>query len=291
MLAIGLLCLLALAAAWWAAHRDAPIDNLAFTPASSDADAKVLVQRMLQVNRPWLEPRSVHASYSLHRDFNEFSLLHGHQENHGTLGPFSIVPGCKQALRIGLTVETPLHAMVGESTNYTVRMLGETKWRKQRVLGVEVSFASPVRCAVGMGGQKISYSFAGYQAKEVRILIDPEKAVPLLLRTSAELNIPRTPKLKTVWEFSPQFLELDDGLAPRALDWRDNSNVCREHQEFQVVNGIWLFSRGRSVISTGGGYGGLFSNLLRRILTMGHDSQELQLVGFELTGGEPNPGK
>ena len=217
-IAAGLLFVLVLA---WIVYRILSPQNLAnlkFTPWGSDAAAKALVQRMLRVNKPWLEPAAVSATYSLQTSSINYSFAHGCRRQHSTLGPFSIVPGCTPGLRIGSIFQTPLHAMVGGSTNYAVKLLGRTKWRGRNVVAVDVAFASPIRCYMGIGGRADRpYSNSSYDPKTVRMLIDAAKAVPLLLLTSSSSKLSNIPIDETVSEFVPRFFELNGGLAPRAL--------------------------------------------------------------------------
>jgi len=283
-----LICVLVVAVAWLGTHRGGRIEDLTYTPGGADEDAKDLIDRMLRVNRPWLEPKPVFASYSLHRKRRDFSLAHGLKREQETLGPYSIVPGCKQAVRVGSIVQTPLHAMIGQSTNWTALLLGRAKWRGTKVVAFDVMFDPPVRCAIGMGGQSsAAFSSCSYQVNDVRILMDLDKAVPLVMRTFT-LGDPTGDKHETVWEFAPQFAELNDGLAPLGLDWSESDSSFREHQEFHLVSGIWIFARGKAVLprmpspSFPGSYLG---NLTRRFLTLGHASQELELKALQLQGG------
>ena len=283
---------------WIACQVASPpsVAKLRFAPWGSDTEAKGLVQRMLQVNKPWLEPRAVSAAYSLHRSVTTYSLRHGIQHQTQLLGPYSIVPGCKRALRVGSIVYTPLHVMVGTSTNYTVRMLGRTRWRGKPVIGVAVTFASLVACEIGMGGQTNGRCcYASYGGTNVLFLIDPAKGVPLLMRTSSTLYLTAvsTFQKETVLEFAPDFFEIDGGLAPRGFDWKDNMGAFREHQDFQIRGGAWIFNRGRGVWpmrDTGpGAMRGPIMFVVSLIAGNLHSSQELQLTAFRLIGEKQDP--
>jgi hypothetical protein len=262
---------------------------LAFTPAGSDVEAKELVQRMLRVNEPWLKPKPISASFFLHRSYHNYSLFHGYRQTEQNLGPYSVQPGCKPAFRVGSTVRTPLHEMLNQPTNYSVKMVGSAQWKGRSVVGVDVAFGNPAGCQVGLGGQGANYSLAGGPVESVRMLIDPGTAVPVLLRTSARLNIPGNPLFESWWEFGPVFFKLDEGLVPQAFDWRDNRNKIQEHQQFQILNGAWVFDQGRAVIHSGSGIRprglvGVVSELFVR-LNNGRSEQTLRLTNFSLTTG------
>jgi len=244
---------------------------------------------MLHVNEPWLNPKPINARYSLHRSYHNYSVFHGHQQTEQDLGPYSVGPGCKEALRVGSILHTPLHEMLNQPTNYSVKMVGSAKWKGRSVVAVDVAFGTPIRCQVGLGGQgRSQYSLSQHQAEGVRLLIDPGKAVPVLLRTSARLNISAHPVYESWWEFAPEFFELHDGLAPQAFDWRDNENNFQEHQQFQILNGVWIFEQGRAVITSGSGIRprglwGKATDLFVR-LNFGRSDQTLRLTNFTYTG-------
>lgn len=93
---------------------------------------------------------------------------------------------------------------------------------------------------------------------------------------------------ETWWEFAPVFFKLGDGLVPQAFDWRDNENNFQEHQQFQILNGVWIFDQGRAVIPSGSGIhprglSGMVSELLVR-LNSGRGDQTLWLTNFTYTG-------
>ena len=141
-----------------------------------------------------------------------------------------------------------------------------------------------------MGGQTNGrYSYSSYGGTNVLFLIDPAKGVPLLMRTSSTLNLTAlsTFQKETVLEFAPDFFEIDDGLAPQAFDWKDNMGAFREHQEFQIRGGAWIFNKGRGVsplMDTGPG--AMRGPIMFVVgLIAGYSmSQELQLTAFRLAG-------
>ncbi|MGO8930282.1 MAG: hypothetical protein ACLQU3_25725 [Limisphaerales bacterium] len=261
---------------------------MTFTPAGSDAEAKALVERMLRVNEPWLNPKPISARYSLHRSYHNYSVFHGHRQTEEDLGPYLAGPRCKAALRVGSIMHTPLHEMINQPTNYSVKMVGSAKWKGRTFAAVDVTFGKPIHCQVGLGGQgRSNYSLSQYQAEGVRLFIDPGTAVPVLLRTSARLNVPTNPVYETWWEFAPVFFKLGDGLVPQAFDWRDNENNFREHQQFQILNGVWIFDQGRAVIPGGSGIrprglSGMVGELLV-CLNSGRSDQILRLTNFTYT--------
>ncbi len=286
---ITLLCLLALTIVWLSGHRITRFETLSLAPAGSDEDAHTLVAKMLRVNQPWLQPVSVSATYSFRRVVKRRSLREGSTTERESLGPFSAEPGCSAPRRVGSIVRTPLHAMVTGRSDYKVRMLGQTRLNGKPIIAVDVAFESPFQCKVGMGGQSnTTYSSSSYLVKDVRIWIDVEKAVPLFLTTSATVSTLSRPILST-WGFSGGFYELENGLAPRAFEWTDTA-AFRERQEFQLVNGVWMFSKGRSTYRfpqppSGVGYVG---KLLDRFKISVYQTQELELTGFRLTTADTN---
>ena len=262
-------------------------DKLTYTPAGSGDDAKHLVAKMLLINKPWLQPAGFPAtySYSLHRRNAGYFLNRLPQKEESDSGPFLIAPGCSTPVRVGSIVQTPLHAMMRDSTGYTMRMVGLTTWGRQKVVAVDVVFASPVRCAVGMGGQSnTSYSSSSYQVKQVRILIDPVRAVPVLILSSTAGSA-KAVDYGATWEFADGYIEINGGLAPRAFNWND-TRTFRERQEFQVVNGLWLFKNGQATWRNP--VFGFQSSPWDTIRSWSRASQQLELVNLRLVNDRSN---
>jgi hypothetical protein len=277
---LGLLTILliGLGLVWLPGSRVAPIQDLTFVPGGTDEQAESLVARMLQVNRPWLEPKPVFASYSLAREWHDYSLIGRFKHERYKLGPYSVTPGCRRALRVGSIVRCPLQAMLAQATNFTVRMLGHTIWKGTNLVAVEVVFGSPIQCDVGMGGQaNATFSSERYGVETARMLINEGRAIPIVIQTAFTSGRPKPTQRRTMWEFAPQFFELDNGYAPRAFDFRDGEGLFAEHQEFQVVNGAWIFDWGRAVIPYKASPGRSLADLIGDVLTLGHANQKLQL--------------
>ncbi len=272
---IAALLLIAVSAVWLSSPRMTTFENLPLTPAGSDQDAQVLVARMLRVNQPWLQPVSVDATDRLRRNYDESSLREGHTTKKEKLGPYSIGPGCSPPQRVGSWVQTPLHAMLTNS-GYAVRMLGKTKWQGKRLIAVNVAFEFPVRCKVGMGGQSgTTFSYSSYPVKDARIWIDPDRAVPVCIRTSAA---------ESTYRFTDDFYKFMGGLAPRAFEWT-SPGTFRERQEFQLTNGVWIFRRGNAAWQSpdAGSTAGFFRRLVEHVLSRRYFKQELELIDFHLT--------
>jgi hypothetical protein len=108
-----------------------------------------------------------------------------------------------------------------------------------------VAFEKPVRNTIGFGGQTgTSYSHSQYSVATARILIEPNKAVPLFIDSwSPAEPQTNTRRYHVAWTFGPEFLPADGGLVPAALEWNDPSFV-RERQTFQVADGAWIFKQG-----------------------------------------------
>ena len=79
-----------------------PPTDLKYRTDGSDEDAKALIGSMLKANAPWIEPKPAKGTYSLLREADATKER---------LGPFSVSIGCKQAVRIGSFLYTPLHSM------------------------------------------------------------------------------------------------------------------------------------------------------------------------------------
>ncbi len=215
-----------------------PPENLKYAAAGSDDDAKTLLARVLNANRPWLEPSAVKATYSLLRQSAEAAE---------SSGPFSIAEGCKRAVRVGSIVRTPLHNMPnGDDKHYTVRMVGKSQWKDKNFVAVDVTFDPPVRDAVGFGGQMgTSYSHSDYVASAARIMIEPAKAVPLFMESwSKEMPTQPPRRFHSVWVFDPEFFELDGGFAQRCWSGRE------EAPSPSVRNSRWLAECGSSSRAT-----------------------------------------
>jgi hypothetical protein len=212
-----------------------PPEDMKFTPAGSDEDAKRLVERVLEANKPWLEPKPVEATYWLSREAGATKERSG---------PFLIGKGCKPAVRVGSIVRTPLHNVARKDTRYTLRMVGKAEWKGKSLLAVDVAFDPPDRGAVGFGGQAgTTYSSCDYSTATARIMIEPTKAIPLFMECWSEVLPQSDRRYRCVWAFDPDFFEIDGGFAPKLFVWDDVSSFS-ERQEFQVVGGVWIFKQG-----------------------------------------------
>lgn len=254
---VGLVCLVVAGGVLWLAQRLGRPEDLVYTPAGGMAEAQALVARLLATNRPWLEPEPRRATYSFRRTLNEWSpgrawneksLRHLRTREAETLGPFSARWKSGDNERIGVLLETPLPALLDTNSSYSLQMVGQTTWQRRRVLAVDVTFQRPVGGRVGMGVGSTHYSSAGFETRAVRILIDPVKAVPLFVGTSDKGGFSNSPRFWSKFVFRPDYLELPGGLAPRLVEWRRPDISWRSRYEFQVTNGFWFLSHGRSVI-------------------------------------------
>lgn len=243
----------------FSARRVQHPQELKFTLRGSDEDARVLVERLLQVNKPWLAPVPLQGTYSVRFTGHRYSMA-GCSKTQRTLGPFTIARDSPQEIRVGALVWTPLHTMEssqpdvqgkrwfrhgdeGRPVPYTVRMLGEAVWRGIQVVGVEVTFETPERCSVGTGGQiDGTYECSTFPAKKARIVLDERNAIPLLVGVSESTN---GFVWEYTWEFSPRFFRVSGGLAPQSFEWRWGKN--RYRQSFQVIDSAWIFKEGRAV--------------------------------------------
>ena len=111
---------------------------------------------------------------------------------------------------------------------------------------LDVLFGEGVKDTIGMGAEwKRNYSFRGIRIQSCRIHIEPEKAIPLSIACGTA-QAPEDPEsLGPRWTFDPDFYEVDGGYAPRILR-SDHPESFDERQEFQVVNGIWIYKSGES---------------------------------------------
>lgn len=214
-----------------------------------DQEAVALVERMLQVNRPWLIPSVIQGSYSLLR--KEDGVGDGE-----VTGPFALESTAtnlalrKQRIsRVGSIVWTPLHNMIHVVKPYSVRMVGKTNWNDMNLVAVDVAFTDPLRCAIGLGGQGgLSYSHADYDDQNARILIEPTNAIPVFIDSSVPEGPTTGPGSGATWQFDIPFFTINGGVAPQALEWNSPTvflwTLFAERQEFQVHDQEWLFKRG-----------------------------------------------
>lgn len=212
-----------------------PPDNLRFIEDGSDDDAVVLLSQVIKANAPWIKPRPVEASYSLFRE---------NAAEKQKIGPFTIQKGCRPAVRVGSIVWTPLHSMASKGAGYTLHMVGKSEWKGKALVAIDVLFDPPIRGEVGLGGQVgTSYSHSNYSTTKARITIEPTRAIPLFIECWTDVLPGMDRRFHCVWAFNPDFFEIDGGFAPKMFDWEE-STIFSERQEFQVVDGVWIFKRG-----------------------------------------------
>jgi hypothetical protein len=200
----------------------------------SDEDAKALIARVLKANNAWIEPKPVKATYSVVRQ------AEGSPQRSG---PFSVQKDCKRAIRVGSIVWTPLHSMAKKDTRYTAHMVGKAEWKGKNLVAVEVAFDPPVRCGVGLGGQgNTNYSSCEFSTATARIVFESARAIPLVIDCVSKV-LPQSDRFRCVGAFDPDFFAVDGGVAPKTFYWEARSAFL-ERQEFQVVNGVWIFKQG-----------------------------------------------
>lgn len=249
---------------------------LNFSVPSAGPSAEDLLARVLATNRPWLAPAPAAVSYSLRETRRRHSpgSSRGDEPEKKIHGPFSAavaplpptpsVVGAwmsdeakeevrnaaeQRLLRVGATLESPLHYLASGETAYDARMVGETTWKGTRVLGIDLVFADGIQCRIGMGPHRHGWNDGHawyYGCRDARLLIEPGQAVPLLL-IAYTMAGQVDPRRATTWELEPDFYEVDGGRAPRSLIWHSNdpSRGCeRQRLEFQVAKGRWIFQRG-----------------------------------------------
>ena len=213
---------------------DVPPPDLEYRATDSDEDAEALVARVLKANSPWIEPKPLKASYSLLREVD------GTTERSG---PFSVSADCKRAVRIGSIVWTPLHSMARKNTPYTARIAGNAEWKGKKLVALDVTFDPPTRTAVGFGGQaNASYSSSDSATATTRIVLDSVKAIPLAIACQTDA-LPTGETLRSAWVFDADFFTVDGAFAPKTFYW-EGIGSFRERQEFQVVDGVWIFKQG-----------------------------------------------
>ena len=211
-----------------------PPEDLKYRTTGSDEDVKTLIARALKANSPWIQPKPVRATYSLVREDGETKER---------TGPFSIQKDCKRAVRVGSILWTPLHSMARKNTPYTARMVGKAEWKGKSLVAVDVTFDPPVPCGIGLGGQEgTTYSSCDFSTATARIVFESTSAIPLVIACSSKAA-PATVPFNFCWVFDSDFFAVDGAFAPSTLYW-DGPSAFRERQEFQVVNGIWIFKQG-----------------------------------------------
>ena len=108
-----------------------------------------------------------------------------------------------------------------------------------------LSFDPPVRCGIGMGGQKgTSYSSCEFATAKAQIVLESTSAVPLVIGLRVRRQ-PGTAPIAFYLGVRPRLLH-----AGRRIRSEDavlgRRQTFRERQEFQVVNGVWIFKQGDS---------------------------------------------
>lgn len=260
-------------------HRRLSPESLTYTPIGPEVDAKTLVAKMFETNRPWLETQPIWASYKLRRKLRRISLenvyrlrslRHLFESQQSTEGPFTARWRSPEDLRVGAAIWTPLQGMFKNRDNYTVHAIGTTQWRGRQVLALEVNFFQPLGCEMGMGAGSFHYSYARFPAQAARILVEPERALPLFIGTSAQGGFSAGQPYASGWEFDPDFMPLQGGLAPRRVKWT-MQDTWDEDLEFQVTaRQTWMFLRGAA--HGGGGKHDRWSRW----------SLQIELVGLQL---------
>ena len=205
-----------------------------FSSGLSDAEGMQLLQKVLETNAPWFDPKPGDISYKLFRNQSE------------NIGAYTIHNGGNHPVRVGSIVYTPLHILYDKKPPYSVISMGNTVYHGRKADVLQITFERTWNEEIGMGGQgNTSYSHGGFPLRAFRLYVDPEKAIPLFIGTS---QIPFEPQQKTfisTWEFSPDFYALDGGYVPREFTYT-NDAFMRERQIFQVVNGIWIYRLGEA---------------------------------------------
>ncbi len=225
----------------WLLHQEeafpiiAPEPTPTFLPGSTNEEAQALATRMLEANEPWLNPEKVWISYGIIR------ILYGEPTSYG---PFTYNRGGPIASRVGSIVWTPLHIMMHDDVPYSVRSAGRTNINGIDSEVILVEFESYVADDIGLGGQAgRSFAHGGYALKSCRIAIDPERAVPLRIECSDQAITEDQNYFPAVWTFEPEYFEINGGYAPHIFE-RDQADVFRERQEFQIAEGIWIYKTG-----------------------------------------------
>ncbi len=206
-------------------------------------EAVTLVERMLQVNRPWLLPSPIQGTYS------ELEKQGGVGDGELT-GPFALerkvtvpVTYMQQVARVGSILWTPLHNMIRGVVPYSVQMIGKTNWSNVNVVAIDVAFEYPMRCAIGFGREHTNSAYCDYRNQNARILIEPTNAIPIYIDTSIPAGPTTGLGIEATWRFDTNFFAVHGGSAPQALEWND-SKYMRERQEFQVHDQEWIFRHG-----------------------------------------------
>ncbi len=220
-----------------------PTPTFVLPPSDTDETAEALVGRMLEANRPWLDPNRIEAEYWLERI-----------SKYGTkdIGPWFVDGSGPNPKRVGSIVWSPLHirnykesGYDHEEVSYNVSMVGQTLYEGLSVIAVDVVFEPSAVDEIGMSGQsgEGGSSHGGAEFRACRIYIEPQRAVPLLIQYSGGTSMERLEFAPVTWSFEPDFYEVDGGYAPRAFE-RDQPSFVREVQRFQVVDDVWIYESG-----------------------------------------------
>jgi len=222
--------------------------------SDSNQEAKMLVARMLQANKPWLVPSAIQGTYSL-------VIRSGGTGGRTILGPYALekpgpafYPGSQHAGRVGSILWTPLHNMVHTQKPCSVQMVGKTNWNTLNLIAVDVNYDGRLSCAIGFGGQKGDrYSFDSFGTLNHRILIEPTNALPIFIDSKLPANLTTGSRWETTWQFGTNFFAVNGGFAPQTLECQISDGFS-ERQDFQIINQEWIFKRGASRYSTNNAY-------------------------------------
>ncbi|MFH1742163.1 MAG: hypothetical protein ABIH23_24430 [bacterium] len=248
-------------AAWLLHLEDSEIPPLptptpTYRPPEPGQDVQALIDKVLAVNKPWLDPKRIEATYGFYRES---------AESEGYILRYtSVNEGGPTAPRMGSVVYTALHAMTHDSISYTAQIVGRTELNGVPVVAIDVTFDPPAQEKIGLvcqGGHY--YSSGGTESKVCRLLIDAERGVPLLIASSG-VPIQDVNDVSATWLFDPDFYSVDGGFAPRMLEW-DAPSSFRERQEFQVVEGVWIFETGTSWFGEASQFGGRSDEVIQTI--------------------------
>ncbi|MBZ0258324.1 hypothetical protein K8I31_19815, partial [bacterium] len=215
-----------------------PTPTPTLMPAPSDADALALLQDVIEVNQPWLNPGPASLSYSLERTFEGVQSI---------VGSYSVNDGGNSALRVGSILYTALHRLTLPPTNYSVTFAGQAVKDGITTDVLEIVFTSPKKEYIGFGGQgSTSYSQLDAVILSSRIYINSETHTPVFIESVNGLWADAiNPADVHSWSFTGGFVEIDGGLAPTEIVF-DRPSSFKERQEFQIVDGVWLFKEGES---------------------------------------------
>lgn len=249
-----------------------PEKGVSLDPAQ--LSARELWAKVLETNRPWLDPMHVELSYvseiggptppnldrATYRQKVWISGSQGRKETRGetlvfrggetvSLDPPDALeasprrrPGLARSARQGLGLYVGVHALADRGLPASARIVEMRQEGGRKVAVIEAHLTD------AQGGWWWPGQGYGFSVDIVRVAVDAETNVPL---REEDVKFLETGSRTQAFEFGPAYFELDKRRAPRMIAWERSVEDFRTHKkhlhrteaQFQVVDGVWVMDR------------------------------------------------